>query len=160
MRDTQAVRPPLSRAAFRLAGWQIVLTLVIAAAAGWLGGTGSARSALLGGGIGTIAGLYQALRMFRSSAADDPARFLRAVYVGEAMKVLLTAAFFVAAIRVLHPQFLPMMAAYTATFFVYWAALGSGYPWLKNDGLSNDGPDDERPAGAAQAGRPDQRRGD
>ena len=52
--------------------------------------------------------------MFSVSAADEPERFMRAVYVGEGMKLLITVALFVAVIRVMKPQFLPMVA-YTAT---------------------------------------------
>jgi ATP synthase protein I len=117
----------MRRAAFRLAAWQLALTLVIAAAAGLLGGQRGSISALAGGSIGILAGLYQALRMF--SAGDEPIRFMRAVYVSEVLKILLTAALFIAAIRVLQPRFVPMIAAYSATFLVYWAALGTGYPW-------------------------------
>lgn len=135
MGDPQANRA-LNRAAFRLAGWQIALTTVIAVVAALLNVQGGRRgapafwSAMAGGGIGTVAGLYQALRMFRVSPADSPVRFLRAVYAGEAMKIMLTAALFILVIRVLHPRFGPMIIAYGATFLVYWAALGTGYPWL------------------------------
>ena len=90
----------LRRAAFRLAGWQITITVVVAVAAGMLGGEAAVRSALMGGGIGVVAGLYQALRMFRVSAAIDPARFYRGVWVSEVVKILLTVAFFIFAIRV------------------------------------------------------------
>lgn len=120
----------LRRAAFRLAAGQAALTLLIAALAGWLGGEADAWSAVAGGGIGTLAGLYQALRMFSVSAADDPQRYMRAVYVGEAMKILITVALFIAVIRIMTPQFAPMMLGYAATFLVYWAALGTGYPWF------------------------------
>ena len=120
----------LRRAAFRLAAGQTALTLGIAAAAGWFGAAADAWSAMAGGGIGTVAGLYQALRMFSVNAADEPARFMRAVYVGEAMKILITVALFVATIRIMKPQFLPMMAGYAGTFVVYWVALGTGYPWF------------------------------
>lgn len=142
MGNPQANRA-LNRAAFRLAGWQITLTTVVAVAAALLtmqGGRGAPASwsgfwsafwsAMAGGGIGVLAGLYQALRMFRMNPADGPERFLRAVYAGEAMKIMLTAALFIVVIRVLHPQFGPMIIAYGATFLAYWAALGTGYPWL------------------------------
>ena len=85
---------------------------------------------LVGGGIGIIAGLYQALRMFRVDASVDPERFLRGVYVSEAIKIVLTVALMIAAIRTLNVRFLPFMLGYVATYVVYWAALGTGYPWL------------------------------
>lgn len=129
MSDPEA-RRLLRRTAWRLAAGQAGLTMLVAAAAGWLGTGASAWSALAGGCIGTVPGLYQALRMFSVSAAAEPERFLRAVYVGEILKIAITAALFVAAIRIMKPQFLPMMAAYAATFLVYWVALGTGYPWF------------------------------
>lgn len=129
MSDPEA-RRLLRRTAWLLAAGQAVLTLLVTAAAGWLGGTASARSALAGGCIGTVPALYQALRMFSVSAAEDPGRFMRAVYVGEFMKIVITAALFVAAIRIMKPQFLPLMAAYAVTFLAYWIALGTGYPWF------------------------------
>ncbi len=129
----------MRRAAYRLAGWQVALTLAVAALAALLGGRAAAVSALLGGGIGTVAGLYQALRTFRVSAAEDPARFYRGVWVSEAVKILLTVALFIFAIRVLHPRFLPMIGGYAATFIAYWAALGSGYPWLPHEPAAKAG---------------------
>jgi ATP synthase protein I len=120
----------LNRAAFRLAGWQAAITgLVAAGAAGW-GGESAAASAVTGGGIGIVAGLYQALRMFRADASRSPDGFMRGLYVGEAMKIALTVALFIAAIRVLKVEFAPTIIAYAATYVVYWAALSTGYPWL------------------------------
>lgn len=120
----------LEQAAFKLAGGQIVLAGFVVAAAAWVGGSGAAYSSMIGGSIGIIAGLYQALRMFRANAAADPQRFLRSVYVGEAIKILLTVALMIAAIRTLNVSFLPFMLGYIATYVAYWAALGTGYPWL------------------------------
>ncbi|MDH4021891.1 MAG: ATP synthase subunit I [Gammaproteobacteria bacterium] len=141
----------LRSAAFRLAGWQIAITVVVAAVAGMLGGEAAVRSALMGGGIGVVAGLYQALRMFRFSAAIDPARFYRGVWVSEAVKILLTVALFIFAIRVLRPVFAPMIVAYAATFLAYWAALGTGYPWITPRATTTKGADN--PTGNGQDGR-------
>ena len=119
----------LQRAAFRLAAGQIALTALVAAVASFVGDTGSAFSAVVGGGIGIVAGLYQALRIFRVDAAADPERFLRSVYISEAIKIVLTVALMIAAIRTLNVKFLPFMLAYIATYVAYWVALGTGYPW-------------------------------
>ena len=116
----------LQRAAFALARWQVLLTVVVAAGAGWLGGTASGLSAATGGSIGIIAGTYQALRMFRVDASRDPAGFMRGVYVGEVVKVILTVALTIAAIRVLNVEMLPFMIGYIAIYIVYWVALRTG----------------------------------
>lgn len=123
----------LRREAFRLAGWQVGLTALIAAISWLLGGPGSALSAAAGGGIGTLAGLYQSLRMFSVDASEDPSRFLRAVYVGQVVKLLLTAALFILVIKTLSVEFLPLIIGYAATFTVYWMALKTGFPRVKQD---------------------------
>ena len=120
----------LQKAAFRLAGWQVVLTGMVAAGAFWLGGSFAALSAAAGGSIGIVAGLYQALRMFRVDASKDPEGFMRGVYVGEAVKIVLTVALMIAAIRVMGVEMLPFMIGYIAIYSVYWIALKTGYPWL------------------------------
>ncbi len=124
----------LQRAAFRLAAWQAALTLAVAAVAGLAGDPGAVKSALLGGGIGIVAGLYQALRMFRVDAAVDPDAFYRGVWLSEMVKIVLTVALFTLAIKTLSPRFVPMIGAYAATFIVYWVALGTGFPWPPGDG--------------------------
>jgi len=120
----------LQKAAFRLAGWQVLLTGIVAAGAFWLGGLSAALSAAVGGSIGIVAGLYQALRMFRVDASKDPEGFMRGVYIGEAVKIVLTVALMIAAIRVMGVEMLPFMIGYIAIYSVYWIALKTGYPWL------------------------------
>ena len=124
----------LQRAAFRLAGWQLLLAGIVAAGASWLGGTASGLSAGVGGMIGIIAGLYQALRMFRVDASKDPDGFMRGVYVGEAVKIFLTAALIIAAIRVLNVEMLPFMIGYISIYVVYWVALKTGLPGMTKPG--------------------------
>jgi len=131
----------MQRAAIRLAFWQAMITVSLALLFVWFSGTEAMLSALVGGGIGALAGLYQALRMFRADAAASPGGFLRAAYAGEAIKILLTVALFIAAIRILKVEFGPTMIAYAATYVVYWAALNTGYPWLVNGTLSQGNQD-------------------
>ncbi len=106
------------------------MTVCIATGAILIGGQAWARSALSGGGIGIVAGLYQAFRIFRADMSRQPERFLSSVYVSEALKIVLTVALFIAAIRVLRVELIPVIVAYAATYVVYWVALGTGYPWM------------------------------
>ncbi|MBL8201001.1 MAG: ATP synthase subunit I [Chromatiales bacterium] len=133
-----------------------MITLVVAAGASMFGGPVAAWSALLGGGIGIVAGLYQAMRMFRVSAAEDPARFYRGVWISEVVKILLTVALFSFAIRILRPQFAPLIVGYAATFIAYWVALGTGYPWLPTGPLPDapaERPQEEDPSAGARDSR-------
>ena len=114
MGNTQAFKR-LRRGAYRLAGWQLVVTALAAVAAGLFGGRSWLISAFVGGCIGIVAGLYQALRMFRTDAS-------------QAIKIMFTVALFVTAIKILRVEFVPTLIGYTATFFVYWAFLRTGFP--------------------------------
>lgn len=126
-------------AAWRLAGWQVAVTAVLALGAVAIGGRPWAVSAICGGAIGIVAGLYQALRMFRIDASEQPELYMRGVFTSEALKILLTVALFIAAIRVLRVDMVPAIAAYAGTFFVYWAALATNYPWLDRQVKKNAG---------------------
>ena len=125
MGSTQAFRR-LRIGAYWLAGWQLVVTSLTAGAAGLVGGRCWVVSAFAGGCIGVVAGLYQALRMFCMDASQEPERYMSAVYVSEAIKVTLTVALFIGAIKILQIEIVPTMVGYTATFFVYWISLGTG----------------------------------
>lgn len=127
----------LRRGAYRLAGWQLVVTSLAAVAAGLVGGRSWLISAFAGGCIGVVAGLYQAQRMFRMDASEQPERYMSAVYVSEAIKVMLTVALFIAAIKILRVEFVPTLVGYTATFFVYWIFLRTGFPGTGVSGSPN-----------------------
>ena len=86
-----------------------------------------------------MAGLYQALRMFRIDASEQPQLYMRGVFASEALKILLTVALFIAAISVLRIDMVPAIAAYAGTFIVYWAALATNYPWLDSQVNNNAG---------------------
>jgi len=126
------------RAAWFLAGWQLLLTFAVAGLMAWVGGTGWFRSALAGGGIGILAGLYQALRMLRVDASEHPERYMGSVYGSEALKIVLTVALFIAAIKVLNVELVPVMVAYAATLSVYWAALSTNFPWQNVSGGADE----------------------
>jgi F0F1-type ATP synthase assembly protein I len=121
----------LQRAVFRLAGWQVALTALVAAIAAWTSGTEAAVSVVTGGGIGILAGLYQGLRMFSVDAGQNPEGFMRSVYVSEALKVVTTVALMIIAIKLLQVKLLPFFSGYIAIYIVYWAALRTRFPWIE-----------------------------
>lgn len=122
MGNTQTFR--MARLAFyRLAAWQLAATAIVVAAASAVSGGNAAISAACGGLIGIVAGLYQALRMLRVDASTYPEQFMASVYVGEALKIVLTVALFIAAIRLLGVEMVPTIMGYAATYVVYWLAL-------------------------------------
>lgn len=99
-------------------GITALAALVLAAT---LGGQ-AAWSALVGGGISLAATAYFAVRVFAGDRSDLK-RVVRAFYVGEAHKIVLTAVLIVVAIKWLNVAFMPMFGTYMATLLVFWFAL-------------------------------------
>lgn len=111
------------RSAYRIVLGQFGAGSIIAGLV-WLGfGQGAGISALLGGVIAAVPSLYMAMAMFRRGSDANPKQLLAGVYVGEALKILLTAALFVVAIVRLKAEFLPLFGGYIAATLVYWLAL-------------------------------------
>jgi len=120
--------PAARRLAFRVVLGQAAVT-VIAALVGWLAaGRTAALSALLGGGIATVASFAMVAVAFRHSAPVSPARLLGTFFGGEALKLVVVVALFVAVLHWLHPAPLALLVTYGATFVVYWLALGLALP--------------------------------
>ena len=123
-------RPYLAarRLAFGVVLGQATVTLIAGLVGALAGGRGTAFSALLGGGIATVASFAMVAVAFRHSAAASPARLLGRFFGGEALKLVVVVALFVVALRWLHPAPIALLATYGATFLVYWLALGLALP--------------------------------
>ncbi len=109
--------------AIRILAAQALVT--VAAALGmyvWSGPRG-ALSALTGGMICVLSGAYLAQRMFRFKPDRPPAQFVRAFYVGEAVKLALTALMFLIAIVYMDVDILIVILTYMAALSMYWFAL-------------------------------------
>lgn len=128
------------RTAFGIVGAQACVTLLSAGAGLLLAGTAGAVSAMLGGGIGTLASLVQVAGTFRTGASREPAKILGRLYRGEAFKLLITAGLFALVLTNVEVVFGAMIGGFGATLLVFWAALAAG----PGDALAG-GP--RRPAG-------------
>jgi ATP synthase protein I len=120
--------PKARRFALRVVAGQALITVIAAIICGVLAGATSARSALLGGGIGTAASLAMTLLSFGSRTGADAQQAMRAFLVGEAVKLGLVAVLFVVVLKLVKVAPAALFAAYVATFFVYWLALASALP--------------------------------
>ena len=119
------------QAVFRLTVWQLLLTLALALIAVLLIDKSFAWGIATGGLIGMLAGAYQAQRMLRVDAGTHPEVFMQGLWISEIVKIVLTVALFIAAIRLLTVQMVPTIVGYAGTYIVYWAALGTRYPWFE-----------------------------
>jgi ATP synthase protein I len=114
--------PNARRLAFGVVLGQAVVTGIVALLSFAMAGPAGGWSAILGGGISTLASLAMAVVAFGGASADAQ-RAVTAFYVGEALKLALVVALFVLVLKVMKVSPLPLFAAYMATFLVYWVVL-------------------------------------
>jgi F0F1-type ATP synthase assembly protein I len=117
--------PSARRLAFGVVLGQAAVTLAAVLAAWLIGGVNDAVSALLGGGIGTVASLAMACIAFGGRAPRSAPQILAFFFLGELVKLVLMIGLFIAAWHWMRPSPIAMLAAYGATFLVYWVALAA-----------------------------------
>jgi ATP synthase protein I len=118
------------RVGYTVVFWQGAVTVVVALVSYAVAGRLAAFSALIGGGISTLASLVMAVLSFRPSTLANAHSAVRGFYVGEAAKVATVIVLFVLVLRTLKVSPLAMFVAFMATFFVYWVALANALPSL------------------------------
>lgn len=130
--------PKARRLAFSLVLGQAAVTGVAGLLAFGLAGGRAALSALLGGGISTVASLVMVVLSFARSTGADAQRALAAFYAGEAAKIAVAVALFVVVLKTMKVVPLALLGAYMATFLVYWAALASALPGLRGGNRADE----------------------
>jgi ATP synthase protein I len=129
-RDCQVVAidlPNARRLAYGVVLGQAVVTGIVALLSFAMAGSVGAWSALLGGGISTLASLCLALIAFGRSSANAQSA-VTAFYVGEAAKLAVVVVLFVLILKTMRVAPMPLFAAYMATFLVYWVVLARTLP--------------------------------
>jgi F0F1-type ATP synthase assembly protein I len=122
--------PIARRLALSVVLGQAAVTLICALAAWLIADSHAALSAVLGGGISTVASLAMALLGFGGRSATDPQRAVRTFFVGETAKIAVMIVLFVAVLKTMKVVPLAMLGTYVATFFVFWVALANALPPL------------------------------
>jgi ATP synthase protein I len=104
---------------------QAAVTLLCALVSWAIADSRAAVSALLGGGISSVASLAMALVAFRRVATLTPQRALSAFFTGEAAKVAVVIVLFVVVLKTMKVVPLAMLGSYIATFAVFWVFLAN-----------------------------------
>ena len=102
---------------------QGIVTLCLAAVAGFWGGVNAAVSALVGGGIGMLGALAYVWRALRGNETDL-GKLYRAQMLGEAYKyAVVLGGFALVFVGYRDVAALPLFLGFILTVVVYWAAL-------------------------------------
>ena len=103
--------------------WQLLVSLGLALLF-LFAGTVEAYSALLGGLICVIPNAYMATRLLMKSGAGDSQVFLRAAFLGETVKLLLTGALFSVVFVYVKPlNVLILFVGFIAAISIQWIGL-------------------------------------
>jgi ATP synthase protein I len=108
--------PNPRRLALSVALGQAVVTLVCALVSYGVADEHAAVSALLGGGISSVASVALALIGFGKNATTDGPSALRAFFAGEAVKVAVVIVLFAVVLKTMRVVPLAMLGSYIATF--------------------------------------------
>lgn len=105
----------------KILSYQLLITLVVSLGFA-VGGWQKAFSSALGGLAAFIPNLYFALRI-SGFEEQDARKILKSFYVGETVKLLLTAALFIVIFQIPNINILPLLAGYVSALSVFWFAL-------------------------------------
>lgn len=101
-----------------------MLTIVLVAGIAWAaGGSQSAVSALLGGLVGFLPNLVFAFLFGRRDPGRTANQVVKAFYLGEVVKLALTALLFVIVFHLPGISGLPVFIAFAAVMAVFWFSL-------------------------------------
>ena len=106
----------------RILFMQVCIVIFVAGVFNLLDGELAARSAALGGLAALLPNGYFALRISRSRG--KPARqIVRAMYVGESSKMVLTAIMFAVIFQLPNILFMPLFTGFASVLVVFWFSL-------------------------------------
>jgi F0F1-type ATP synthase assembly protein I len=115
--------PSARRLALMCVRAQLVVTVLAAAVSLVVAGPHAGWSAVVGGGASTLASIAMALLAFGRLSGSSAERMLLAFFVGELAKITVVIVVLVLALVFMKVNPVAMLAAYMATFLVYWVVL-------------------------------------
>ncbi|MGC1459092.1 MAG: ATP synthase subunit I [Steroidobacteraceae bacterium] len=115
--------PGARRLAFMCVRAQLVVTVLAAAVSLVVAGPRAGWSAVVGGGASTLASIAMAVLAFGRLSGSSAERMLLAFFVGEFAKITVVIVLLVLALVFMKVNPVAMLAAYMATFLVYWVVL-------------------------------------
>ncbi|CAI8879500.1 ATP synthase subunit I [Methylocaldum szegediense] len=83
----------------------------------------AARSALLGGLTAFLPNLYFATKFGFSDRTRTAKEIVRSFYIGEVIKIIITAGLFILIFQLPNILFLPLFAGFISVLMVFWCAL-------------------------------------
>lgn len=107
----------------RILLYQAMTVAAISVVAFLLSGLADAQSVLAGGLAGFLPNVFFATKFGRHDPKKSAQEVVRAFYVGEALKLVLTGALFVLIFQIPGISFMPLFIGFVSVIMVFWFAL-------------------------------------
>lgn len=117
---SQALNKLVQNEAYRIVFLQLTGVIVLAFLALLLNGTTSGFSVLLGGLAYGLANLLFVWRVFRYSRAAQMTQFVLAFFLGEMLKLVLSAVLFLMIVKYLPVSLLSVLVGYIGAIVSFW----------------------------------------
>jgi ATP synthase protein I len=102
---------------------QALTMLAVSTLALMFGDMGQARSAMLGGLVGFLPNAYFAFKFGRADPRRTAKEVVRTFYLGESLKLIITALLFVLVFQLSGILFMPLFIGFASVIMVFWFAL-------------------------------------
>ncbi|OGT61531.1 MAG: hypothetical protein A3E85_05485 [Gammaproteobacteria bacterium RIFCSPHIGHO2_12_FULL_45_12] len=106
--------------AYRMVAWQLAGVLLLAIVALPIGGQKTGLSVLAGGLAYGLANLFFVWRVFRYAGAQQMTQFIAAFFVGETLKLILSAMLFLMIVKYLPVSLLSTLIGFIGAIISFW----------------------------------------
>lgn len=111
----------IQQQAYRIVIWQFACVVLLAILAAILRGKNSGFSVLAGGSAYVLPNLLFVWRVFRYAGASQMAQFMSAFFIGEMLKLVLSAILFLMIVKYLPVSLLSLLVGFIGAIIAFWA---------------------------------------
>ena len=102
---------------------QMLIILIVSGLTLLLAGAREAGSAIAGGLVGFVPNAYFAIKFGRQDPRKTASQVVRAFYLGETIKLVVTALLFAIVFQIPGIEFMPLFIGFVPVVMVFWFAL-------------------------------------
>ena len=119
---TNALTQKVQHQAYKLVVWQLIGILILALAGLIIKGPISGFSILMGGLAYGLPNLIFVWRVFRYTRADEMVKFMAAFFIGEMLKLFISAILFLLIVKYLPVSLLSVLVGFIGAIISFWIA--------------------------------------
>jgi ATP synthase protein I len=116
----KSLQKKIQHQAYRIVIWQFACVVLLAVVAAILRGKNSGFSVFIGGAAYVLPNLLFVWRVFRYAGAQEMAKFMSAFFIGEMLKLMLSAILFLMIVKYLPVSLLSLLIGFIGAIVAFW----------------------------------------